>query len=297
MDKLRNKFLAGKLEESKFRYVGFKIMQENESIVIDQSDYIEEVENERLSPHRASQKTDMLSSQELSSLRSLVGRLNWVVQGTRPDLAFEMVELSTKFKSGTVTDMLRAIKAIRKLKEERGFVVFPNMGDSKKWKMVIFSDAAHANLNDGVSSMGAHLVLLVGEDGKCCTLTWHAGKIKRVVRSTIAAEALSLQEGLENGMFLRSHVEEMLGMKTGSIPITAFTDNKSVVQAVHSTSLVDDKRLRIDIGAIRESLKRGEIHAVKWCPGEMQMADCMTKKGAAGYKLLKLIQMGRLDYM
>ena len=71
--------------------------------------------------------------------------------------------------------------------------------------------------------------------GKCCPLSWHANKIKRVVRSIIAAEALSLQEGLECGFYYRKMSENMLGISTKSIPIIAYVDNKSVIEAVYST--------------------------------------------------------------
>ena len=140
--------------------------------------------------------------------------------------------------------------------------------------------------------MAAHIVLLVGINGKCCPLSWQAGKIKRVVRSTIAAEALSLQEALEDGLFLKSHIEELLGII--NIPVIAYIDNRSVMDAVYSTKQVDDKRLRLDLGAIRESVNRGEITAIRWCPGSAQIANCMTKRGAAGYDLLNVVQTGIL---
>lgn len=41
-------------------------------------------------------------------------------------------------------------------------------------------------------------------------------------------------------------------MDSDKVPITAFVDNKSVVEALKSTQMVDDKRLRIDIAAIKE---------------------------------------------
>ena len=53
------------------------------------------------------------------------------------------------------------------------------------------SDAAHANLSDGVSSVGVHIDFLVGDKIKCCVLSWQAQKIKHAVRSSIAAETLS----------------------------------------------------------------------------------------------------------
>jgi hypothetical protein len=120
------------------------------------------------------------------------------------------------------------------------------------------------------------------------------GKIKRVVRSTIAAEALSLQEGLEQAMYNRRMICDLMDVQERNLPITGYVDNKSVVEAIHSTKSVDDKRLRIDIGAIRQSLESGEIKSIKWCPGSDQLADCLTKRGASGAQLLTALQTGKL---
>ena len=73
-----------------------------------------------------------------------------------------------------------------------------------------------------------------------------ANKIKQVVRSTTAAETLSLQEGLEDGIYLCKILEELLGSSVNEIPISAFVDNKNVVEAIDSTKMVDNKRLRIE---------------------------------------------------
>ena len=178
------------------------------------------------------------------------------------------------------------------MKTEVASVFYPALGTVvEHWKLVIFSDAAHANLDDKVSSVGAHIIYLVNKTGFCCPLTWQSSKIKRVVRSTIAAEALSLQEGLEDAIYLRQILLDLLSVV---IPIEAYVDNKSVVEAIHSTKLVDDKRLRLDMGAIKESLQRGEVQRVSWCPGAAQLANCMTKRGAAGFQLQRVIQSGRL---
>ena len=48
-------------------------------------------------------------------------------------------------------------------------------------------------------------------DGKrnSCPIDWQGNKIKRVVRSTLAAETLSLQEGSEAAFYLRSIMKEL----------------------------------------------------------------------------------------
>ena len=224
-------------------------------------------------------------------MRSLAGKLNWAVQGSRPDLVFPLVHISMKFKKAKIVDLLMVIKVIRHLKDGRSQVFFPNLGASNNWNILVFTDAAHANLDDGVSSMRAYIVFLVGQNRMCCPLSWNGNKIKRVVRSTIAAEALSLQEGLEDAVYLKGMLTELTS--ASDIPIIAFVDNKSVVEAIHSTKLVEDKRLRIDIGAMKQSLENGEVSAIKWCPGNQQLANCMTKKGASGCDLLTILQGGK----
>ena len=54
-------------------------------------------------------------------------------------------------------------------------------------------------------------------------------------------------------------LEEVLVISNKTIKIIAYTDNKSVTEAVCSTKLLDDKRLRVDIAAISQSLVRNEV--------------------------------------
>lgn len=88
-------------------------------------------------------------------------------------------------------------------------------------------------------------------------------------------------------------IEESIGIPQKSIPITACIDNKSVIEAVFSPKLVDDKRLHVDIAAIQEFLETNDINQIKWCSGQAQLANCMTKQGASGYQLLQVLQSGK----
>ena len=212
-----------------------------------------------------------------------MGRLNWAVQSSRPDAAaFDMVELSMKFKNGRVGDLQRAVKVLRKPKQDPARVFFSCLGDPEAWKLMVFSDAALTSLWDGVSSMGAHVLFLVGQNGSCCPLSWQANNTKGVVKSTIAAEALTLQEGIDDDIYLRTILTNLLGISHLSLPLEAYVDNRSVVESIHSTKLVDDKRLRLEVGALKESFATGEVSMVRWCLGAAQLASCITKKGAPG---------------
>ena len=96
-------------------------------ISLDQQHYIDTVENLDIARERSSPQLDNLTPVEHTSLRTLVGRLNWAVQDSSPELSFEMVELSTKFKSGVVNNLLRATKAIKKLQREAFKIFFPSL--------------------------------------------------------------------------------------------------------------------------------------------------------------------------
>ena len=116
----------------------------------------------------------------------------------------------------------------------------------------MYSDASLGNLN-GCDSCGGHLLFLVDDKNRGSIIAWHSGKLKRVVKSTLASETKALLAGVEEALYLRKVVEFCLGL---NCPIEAIVDNRSLVQAIASTHLVDEKRLRIDISALKEIVRR-----------------------------------------
>ena len=120
---------------------------------------------------------------------------------------------------------------------------------------------------------------------------WKSNTIKRVVRSTLAAETCSAVNGLDAAYFISKIIQEMLGYP---IPIVAYTDNKPLHKNVHSTTMVQEHRLRIDMAAIREMLSNQELHAFSWVDNSKQLADCLTKRGANSLTLLSVLETGKL---
>ena len=164
--------------------------------------------------------------------------------------------------------------------------------DTANINLLVYTDASFGNINEGVGSVGGQLVFLVDKKGKAALIDWHAGKVKRVVRSTLTAETLSLVEGLESAVYHRVLVSELSGKKPDRFEIRAVIDNRSCVDALNSTSQVDDKRLRIEIGEVKELIYGKEVKEVTWVDGSGQIADALTKQGASGLKLLQIIQTG-----
>jgi transposase InsO family protein/G:T-mismatch repair DNA endonuclease (very short patch repair protein) len=293
MNKITQKFKIGKEEDTAFRYVGVNVQQTKENIIIDQDHFIQELEPINLSAHQASNKQKALNKSEQRQFRSLVGQLNWVSTTTRPDISFEVLELSMMFKHPTIADIIRLNKAVKKVKSQSVWILFPKMSIDNSLCLLAISDAAFANLVDRVSSGAGYIILLCDKDRKCCPLVWTSNKIQRVVNSTLAAEMLSLSNAVKEAQFLRAIIIELVGSHI-NLPIKSIVDNQSVKDALYSNKMVDDKRLRIETAALKQFIDTGELLDVTYLPGDEMLADSLTKRGASSQLLLETLTSGIL---
>ena len=114
-------------------------------------------------------------------------------------------------------------------------------------------------------------------------LYWQSRKLRRVVKSTLAAETLALVEGAEAAIYLATIIKEVV--KCRELSIRCFVDNRSLVEGISSSKGVDDRRLRIDISLMKDLLHRKEVESVSWVCTSEQLADCLTKRGASTDRL------------
>ena len=116
--------------------------------------------------------------------------------------------------------------------------------------------------NDG--SQGSYLVLLVGESGKFSPIWLNSKKVRRVLGSTVAAETLTLAEGIDNSIFLCTLLPKFMYGKSDltTFPIECYTDCKSLYEALKSAKRVLEKRLGLDTSAIKELLETKQITSV-----------------------------------
>ena len=102
-------------------------------------------------------------------------------------------------------------------------------------------------------------------------ISWQSRKIKRIVKSMLASETLALLEGMDNAFSISMLLGELLRNNQKTIPIKCFVDNSDLVEAIKSTKLVADKRLRIEIVSIKEMLDEGEICSITWLKSNDQI--------------------------
>ena len=192
------------------------------------------------------------------------GHANWLASQTRPDISFDVLNLSCDInKNPVVSHLIEANKMILKIKNKESKLVFPNLGTVDDLKIVAFTDA-YANLPDGTSSAGGYVILLVGLNNHANTLSWASNKIKCIVKGTTAPEALSLVNDLEEAVYLQTIICNMFNIHAREIPIEAIIDNKNLHSIIYSTKLISEKRLGIDIATIKEMLSQGEVNKITW---------------------------------
>ncbi len=134
-------FKVGKSETKDFMYTGFRMRQDDKSIKVDQEKYIKNVQVPGLDLNQLKDKKREMTQDELTILRQLTGMVNWAQRATRPDLSFETIELSTKFKGGKVEDLIQAKNVAARLKKFDVTVTTSDVGDFRDCQVWIFTDA------------------------------------------------------------------------------------------------------------------------------------------------------------
>ncbi len=294
LNKVLSAFKIGKSETNSFMYTGFMLKQDENGINLDQDKYVEGVTIPKIEAKRLSQTTEKMNPEELTLIRQMAGSINWTVRATRPDLAFELIEASTKMQGGTIADLKAARKTLVRMKDISR-VRIANLRDLNQAEIWVFTDASFGNLNEGVDSAQGYIMFLVNPNtGDCAPIEWKANKIQRVTNSTLAAETMSLTTGIDAAIATRWFLKEILGQKF-DFPITAIIDNRDAYASIHSATDVGERRLRREIGMVKQWLENGEIRKLVWVPGELQAADILTKKGVNPRKIMIILQAGRIS--
>ena len=86
---------------------------------------------------------------------------------------------------------------------------------------------------------------------------------------------------------------EIFGKDT--LLVEMYTDSKSLFDAIHTTNLMIDKRMRVDIASLREMYENNEV-SFHWLESKYQIADVLTKKGASKSNLLDVLAKSKLCF-
>ena len=158
--------------------------------------------------------------------------------------------------------------------------------------LVCYSDASFANLPSG-ASQGAYVIFLCDAAGNANLVSWQSKKLKRVCNSTLSSECLAAVDAINAAFLFREMFYEIL--KNCVIKIRLITDNKSLMENASSLTLLEDKRLRIEMGILRESIQNGDVEKIVWISSKDNIANSLTKQGASARYLVDVV-MNKLKF-
>ena len=99
-----------------------------------------------------------------------------------------------------------------------------------------------------------------GSNDKYMPIACQSKRIRRVVKSILAAETFAVVDLADVCIFYRKFLLEILQLKYNcdNIKIFSKTDNSCLYDSVHSSTQILDKRLRIEMDILREMIERKE---------------------------------------
>jgi hypothetical protein len=281
---LKRIFVIGVEENTNLKYLGLNIYQNTTGVHLSTKKYGESLS--KLPTTLAAENKEQFSADQTRTLKQFCGKINWLTTQGRPDIAFDSCFISNSLKTGNCKVFAAANKVIRKVHCQNVTLHFYHDFDISSFSIVSFCDASFANLPNG-GSQGGYLSLLIDKNGLYVPITWQSRKVRRVVKSTIAAECLAAVEAAEMTLFLAAFIKDLF-QATDIVKTHVYCDNKNLVNSVYSSTNVEDKRLLIDISVLRDLVQRKELTEFSWVDTKLQLADVLTKKGASDKLLLSV---------
>ena len=213
-----------------------------------------------------------------------------------------------------VKDVIDLNKAVKMLKESADFKWRFKPSEITLDNCVVFvcADSSFANVEGHKSQCGFVMGLTLetipnGELHPVMILETSSSSIKRVCRSTLAAEANSVLTGVEAGCYVSSVLRELMNpgvalriLETEYVkkPVVAFTDAKSLeATIVKDAGQPTDKRVKILVAQIKELINHtnGPLDdnvVIYWVDTSQMVADVLTKIGCERELLQQVLSEG-----
>ncbi|EKD17079.1 hypothetical protein MBM_04656 [Drepanopeziza brunnea f. sp. 'multigermtubi' MB_m1] len=103
-------------------------------------------------------------------------------------------------------------------------------------------------------------------------------KCKRVIRLVLASEIYGIVSGVDIAICVATTLKIITNkLEVLEVLIVVYTDSYSLYECFIKLGTIKEKRLMIDIMALRQSYERRELAKVRWIKGKDNLADSITK--------------------
>ena len=270
----KDRMEISKIEKELFRFTGIDINRNKEKgeITLDMEDYAESIKE--IEEIREAKDDKELTLYERKVLKKMTGKLSWLAEGCRPDLSFNVLEMSRKNNKATIKDLKDVNKVLKKVRGRPSKITLKKLMPENK--LMIFGET-DALYKQGEKSIGGQIVLLGSRKSeKVNMIYWKSKTIDRVCESSKDAEARGLTSIIDTSKLLTSQLEVLLS-DNKKIPIKIYTDNVPVLESIASSMQTKNKYLRNSYAVFKQQLEFNDVELYNWMDGERMIADIMTK--------------------
>ena len=284
--------------------LGIRIQRDRSKRVIqlDQAHYIQELLAEHAlnlkeaqSPARGYENLapiqDGEPSAEIEQYQTLIGKLNWLVRASRPDIAFVTQRLSQFCYNPAGKHAAAAqqgLQYLRKTAEYRiqyGFSASPTEG-----QLCCYSDADYAADATSRRSTIGYVCILAGG-----AISWSSKLQRNLSTSTTEAEYGALAYASKEVVWIRSLLSQLGKTDLVKQPTPLYGDNQGAIALVKNPEFhARTKHIDVSLHYIREIAKDGKAE-VQYVPTKDMAADCLTKPLPAPKLAANVVQIGLQD--
>ena len=215
--------------------------------------------------------TDDTAYESPARYQRAIGKLNWLVRGTRADLAFVVHKLSQHCHNPCVRHWNGVQQVFRYLKGSQGLTLRYARDDQD---LLGYSDTDYASdASDRKSTMGYAFIL------SGAAVTWASRKQQAISTSTTEAEYIGLCNAAKEAVWIRNFLRDVgrSVYASGTNATRILGDNQGALRLVanpefHSRS----KHIDVQYHYVRELLENDTI-SVDYIRTSEMAADCLTK--------------------
>ena len=204
-------------------------------------------------------------------MRSIVGCLSYLVNMTRPDLAFTYSQLSKFVQSPGPVHLAAAERALAYLRGTYNEgITYCDPGEERRNKLTGWVDSDFAADPDTRKSMTGYLFSLNGG-----AVSWRSSRQGGVTLSSAEAEFVAASQAGQEAVYLRALLRGFNFRQVGATEI--WEDNAScIMMSENPANRERTRHVDTRVHYLRELVRDGHVKLLK-CAGPQNVADALTK--------------------
>ncbi|CEL09510.1 hypothetical protein ASPCAL12645 [Aspergillus calidoustus] len=246
------------------RFLGCALTRENDTIIMDQKGYTEDllIEHEmsssngadspmasgyrqhrmKIAKHLAAGETTVIDTDAVEDdlqepnepYASLLGQLNWLVVKTRPDIAYAVFRLQRYMQKPLTYDVKAAKRILRYLRSNN---LALQLGLKPEEAEEVYVDAAHQDHESGHST-ASFIIFYAG-----APVAWSARKETVLAPSSTIAELIAFDAAVKEALYIRK-LAVALGMRGDDKPLRILSDSDNAIKMVKKPNLAATPSVR-----------------------------------------------------